>query len=423
MDVHCDLREPLTETTTTTTTAILAQDCHKTSCFLTTMAERFFLFSSESERTDGSGGPDWEHIAPAPAVYAAPASAIDLVPAPAVFAVPAPVVEYIAPAPAVPFMEYIAPAPAVPVGEYIAPAPGVSVGEYIAPAPGVPVGEYIAPAIGVSVGEYIAPAPGVPVGEYIAPAPGVSVVEYIAPAPGVPVGEYIAPVPAVPVVEYIAPAPAVFAVPSPVVENIAFAPGVANLRQSSLRGAMPSGMRHRPSVAEKCDTRAARVVAARMGYMWRKSKQVERAACDRLLADMGTVLQYGDELVEIGPVLTKLAGRGDGVIMPSVQHFALQQQLVSLTATMADHETAVLELERQVASLETGVQSSDTKAREVGELLSESLSVVEDRFKVMDEDFKELLERRTAETTSAVQEQMVQVERFTDSVHQSATVF
>ena len=187
--------------------------------------------------------------------------------------------------------------------------------------------EYIAPAPG-AVGEYIAPAPGVSVVEYIAPAPGVSVVEYIAPAPGA-VGEYIAPVPAVPVVEYIAPAPAVFAVPAPVVENIAFAPGVANLRQNPLRGAMPSGMRHRPSVAEKCDTRAARVVAARMGYMWRKSKQVERAACDRLLADMGTVLQYRDELVEIGPVLTKLAGRGDGVIMPSVQHFALQQQLAS----------------------------------------------------------------------------------------------
>ena len=50
------------------------------------MTERFFLFSSESERSDGSGGPDWEYIAPALAVYA----------------VPAPVVEYIAPAPAVP---------------------------------------------------------------------------------------------------------------------------------------------------------------------------------------------------------------------------------------------------------------------------------------------------------------------------------
>ena len=113
--------------------------------------------------------------------------------------------------------------------------------------------------------------------------------------------------------------------PTPVVGNIASALGVANLRQNPLRGAMPSGMRHRPSMAEKCDTRASRVVAARLGYMWRKSKQVERAACDRLLADMGTVLQYRDELSEIGPVLTRLAGRGDGVVMPSVQHFALQQ--------------------------------------------------------------------------------------------------
>ena len=74
--------------------------------------------------------------------------------------------------------------------------------------------------------------------------------------------------------------------------------------------------------------------------------------------------------------------------MPSVQHFALQQQLASLTATVADHETAILELERQVASLETGVQSLDTKAGELGELLSVSLPVVEDRVKVMDEDLK-----------------------------------
>ena len=104
--------------------------------------------------------------------------------------------------------------------------------------------------------------------------------------------------------------------------------------------------------------------------------------------------------------------------------------MASLTATVADHETAILELERRVASLETGVQSLDTKARELGELLSESLSVVEDRIKVMDEDLKGYW-RRTAETTSVVQEQMVQVERLAfsgaislhDSVHQYATVF
>ena len=159
---------------------------------------------------------------------------------------------------------------------------------------------------------------------------------------------------------------------------------------------MPSGMRHRPSVAEKCDTRASRVVAARLGYMWRKSKQVERAACDRLLADMGTVLQYRGELSEIGPVLTRLVGRGDGVVMPSVQHFALQQQMASLTATVADHEDAILELERQVASLEPGVQSLDTKVRELGVLLSESMSVVEDRIKVMDEDRISELERKVS---------------------------
>ena len=54
--------------------------------------------------------------------------------------------------------------------------------------------------------------------------------------------------------------------PTPVVENIAPALGVANLRQNPLRGAMPSGMRHRPSMAEKCDTRASRVVASRLGF-------------------------------------------------------------------------------------------------------------------------------------------------------------
>ena len=190
--------------------------------------------------------------------------------------------------------------------------------------------------------------------------------------------------------------------PTPVVDNIAPAPGVAYLSQNPRRDSMPSGMRHRPSMAEKCDTRASHVVAARLGKMWRKSKQVERATCDRLLADMGTVLQYRDELSEIGPVLTRLAGRGDGVVMPSVQHFALQQQLASLTDTVADHEDAILELERQVASLEPGVQSLDTKVRELGVLLSESLSVVEGRVNVMDEDLKELLERRSAEITSEI---------------------
>ena len=96
------------------------------------------------------------------------------------------------------------------------------------------------------------------------------------------------------------------------------------------------------------------------------------------------------------------------MVTPSVQHFALQQQLASLTASVADHEDAILELERQVATLETGVQRLDTKARELGELLSESLSVVEDRVKVMDEDLKDLLELRTAEIISELKGQMAQ---------------
>ena len=44
-------------------------------------------------------------------------------------------------------------------------------------------------------------------------------------------------------------------------------------------------------------------------------------------------------------------------------------------------------------------------------LLSESMSVVEGRVNVMDEDLKEFLERRTAEITSEVHGRMVQVER------------
>ena len=120
--------------------------------------ERFFHFSSESERSDDSSGePEGKYIAPAPAVHAAPAPVVEYVaPAPAVFRLSlagAPAVEYIAPASAVqrlspdfaPVVEYNAPAPAVqrlssdvaPVVEYIAPAqvlcPSLVV-EYIAPA-------------------------------------------------------------------------------------------------------------------------------------------------------------------------------------------------------------------------------------------------------------------------------------------------
>merc|ERR1719374_460217 len=101
--------------------------------------ERFFLFSSESERSDGSGGLSWEYITPAPAVSA----------------VPAPVVEYIAPAPRVSVVEYIAPAPAVPVVEHIAPAPAVY------PA--------LAPVVEDSASALVSPP--IPVVEFIATVP------------------------------------------------------------------------------------------------------------------------------------------------------------------------------------------------------------------------------------------------------------
>ena len=134
-----------------------------------------------------------EGIAPAPAVYAAPAPVVEYIaPAPAVYAAQAPVEKYIAPPPAV----YAAPAPV----EYFAPAPAVyavqaPVVEYIAPAPAV----YAAQA---PVVKYIAPAPAV----YAVQAPVV--LEYIAPAPAVHAAQ-------APVVEYIAPAPSVYAAQAP----------------------------------------------------------------------------------------------------------------------------------------------------------------------------------------------------------------
>ena len=87
--------------------------------------------------------------------------------------------------------------------------------------------------------------------------------------------------------------------------------------------------------------------------MWRKSKQVECAPLIGFLLTWVLCYRNRDELAEIGLVLTKLAGQGDGVVMPSVQRFAQQQQLAWLTATVTDNETAILELERQVAVAET----------------------------------------------------------------------
>ena len=260
------------------------------------MAERFFLFSSESERSDGSGGPDWEYIAPAPAV---------------------PVGEYIAPAPAVRVGEYIAPAPAVPVMEYIAPTPAVPVGEYIAPAPAVPVGEYIAPAPGVPVGEYIAPAPAV----YAAPAP---VVEDIASA--TPVVEYIASVPT--------STPAVSSPPATCVQS----------RQSAHRVSteVPTvSSRHHHDELFRAE-RVLRARAARQGYLFRQMKRR-----DTQLAAQLTSLGKACEVVRGSPVASLL-------VPVAMREQGLFSKLLVFEKQLEDHEVAVLELERQVAVLEVG---------------------------------------------------------------------
>ena len=81
-----------------------------------------------------------EYIAPAPAVYAAPAPVVEhITPVPVVYAAPAPVMEYLAPVPAVfqaptPVVEFLAP-----VEEYISPVPLA----HTAPAPVV---DFIAPS-------------------------------------------------------------------------------------------------------------------------------------------------------------------------------------------------------------------------------------------------------------------------------------
>ena len=283
-----------TTTTTTTSVAILAQDCHKTSCFVSTMAdrcERFFLFSSESERSDDSSGdPEWKYIAPAPAVYATPAPAADLAPAPAVYAVPAPVVEYIAPAPAVPVVEYIAPALAVPVVEYIAPAPAVPVVEYIAPAPAV----------------------------YVAPAP---VVEDIV-SPPTPVVEYIASVPT-----------STPAVPATRVQS----------RQSAHRVSteVPTvSSRHHDELLRA--ERVHRARAARQGYLFGQMKRR-----DTQLAAQLTSLGKACEVARGSPVTSLL-------VPVAMREQGLSSKLLAFEKQLEDHAVAVLELERQVAVLELG---------------------------------------------------------------------
>ena len=284
--------------------------------------ERFFLFSSESERSDGSlGDPEWKYIAPAPAVYAVLAPAVDLAPAPTVYAVPAPVVEYSAPAPAVPVVEYIAPAPAVPVVEYIAPAPAVPVVEDIAPAPAVPVVEYIAPAPAVPVVEYIAATPAV----YAAPAPVVEDIVTTLVSPPTPVVEYIASVPT--------STPAVSSPPATSVQS----------RQSAHRVSteVPTvSSRHHDELLRA--ERVLRARAPRQGYLFRQLKRR-----DTQLAAQLTSLGKAYEVARGSPVASLL----DPVAM---REQGLSSKLLAFEKQLEDQEVAVLELERQLAVLELG---------------------------------------------------------------------
>ena len=350
-----------------------------------------------------------EYIAPAPTVSAAPALVDEYVaPAPAVYAAPAPVDEYVAPAPAViaapaPVEKYIALAPAViaapaPVEEYIAPAPAV----YAAPAPVV---EFIthAPAVFAApapVDKYIAPAPAV----YAAPAP---VVEHNTPVPAVyaapaPVVELL-PVPAVvqaptPVVEYLAPVPSGVQAPSPVVESVAqchapvfpLSPDASDM--SSPEDMYTSSWVSLPVPIKTCTTDVSveaegqacetptvmhgrglpavsryRVVssqwlrkeAARQGYAWRQRRRAQqlcslRAAC---LPPGGVV---GGEALRLAPpgagvlveTLCKLATRRKSASTSGTGSGKGAGARVAVRSVLEDHETAILELERQVCVVE-----------------------------------------------------------------------
>ena len=324
-----------------------------------------------------------EYIAPAPAVYAAPALVEEYIaPAPAVYAAPAPVEEYIAPAPAV----YAAPAR---VEEYIAPAPAV----YAASAP---VDKYItlAPAV------FAAPAPSL---EYIAPAPAV----YAAPAPAV----KLSPAPAViqapiPAVEFITPVPSVFHAPTPVVESVAqchapvfpLSPDASDMSSpedvytrsweslpvpiksfTQVESAEPLNLASEtPTVFHGRDLPAGRrdglvghalwlrKEAARRGYAWRQQKRAQllsslRAACVPPSGNVGEALRYAPSgagvLVE---ALRELATRGTRTTTSGMGFGEGAGARVAVRSVLEDHETAILELERQVELLEKWVRDADT---------------------------------------------------------------
>ena len=314
-----------------------------------------------------------EYAVPAQAVYAAPAPLDEHVaPAPAVYVAPAPVDEYVAPVIAAP----------APVDKYIAPAPAV----YAAPAPV----EYIAPAPAV----YAAPAPSV---EYIAPAPAV----YAAPAPVV----EFSPVPAViqaptPVVEYLAPVPSDVQAPPAVVESVAqchapvfpLSPDASDL--SSPEDVYTRSWESSPvpikslNTGRECGTlepgkRQNFRLVAETGWWVMPSGFARRLLCVGMCGGssdvLGSFLRYEQRVCLLVEMLARPCGtrlleqaswwrrfgswQREGTARVLVVRVSGEGAggRVAVRSVLEDHETAVLELERVVSSIEDRISECEHK--------------------------------------------------------------
>ena len=231
--------------------------------------------------------------------------------------------------------------------------------------------------------------------EYIAPAPAV----YAAAAPVV----ELLPVPAViqaptPAVEYITPVSSVFQAPTPVVESVAqchapvfpLSPDASDMSSpedvytrsweslpvpiksfTQVESAEPLNLASEtPTVFHGRDLPAGRrdglvghalwlrKEAARRGYAWRQQQRARqlsslRAACVPPGGNVGEALRYAPSgagvLVE---ALRELATRGKRTSTSGTGSGQGAGARVAVRSVLEDHETAILELERQVCVVE-----------------------------------------------------------------------
>ena len=234
--------------------------------------------------------------------------------------------------------------------------------------------------------EYIAPAPAV----YAAPAPVVE----LSPAPAV----IQAPIPAV---EYITPVPSVFHAPTPVVESVAqchapvfpLSPDASDMSSPedvytrsweslpvpiksctqvesaeplNLASETPTVFHGRELPAGRRDGLVGHALwlrkeAARRGYAWRQQQRARqlsslRAACVPPGGDVGEALRYAPSgagvLVE---ALRELATRGKRTSPSGTGSGKGAGARVAVRSVLEDHETAILELEREVEGLANDV--------------------------------------------------------------------